>query len=234
MDYQLTDDEIASIERYQDNDFKIINTLLREELESEIRINSRNGRDYPFMTRDLMERSLDDIRNLYSAIIKSYIKNGKQKPNNRLYRGTTQSLIATMNNTNTSFLSATPNIIQTLNFSRTYNKGSKVANESDKAILLIDSNVPWISIESELGGLEDEVLFVPSKIQITEISITSNKRYGKEYIANLVDMDIPEKTLEEIGQIYGVTRERIRQIEAQGLSKLRHNVKIQKYRNSNI
>ena len=25
MDYQLTDDEIASIERYQDNDFKIIN-----------------------------------------------------------------------------------------------------------------------------------------------------------------------------------------------------------------
>ena len=70
MEYQLTDDEKSSIERYQDNDFKIINTLLRDGIESEIRINSRNGRDYPFMTKDLMEKSLNDIKNLYSAIIK--------------------------------------------------------------------------------------------------------------------------------------------------------------------
>lgn len=31
-----------------------------------------------------------------------------------------------------------------------------------------------------------------------------------------------EMTLEEIGQIYGVTRERIRQIEAKGLDRLSH------------
>lgn len=36
MNYELTNDEIKSIERYQDNDFKIINTLLREGIESEI------------------------------------------------------------------------------------------------------------------------------------------------------------------------------------------------------
>lgn len=53
MDYQLTSDEISSIERYQDNDFKIINTLLREGIESEIRIIVEMENDYPFMTKDL-------------------------------------------------------------------------------------------------------------------------------------------------------------------------------------
>lgn len=110
MDYQLTKDEIAAIERYQDNDFKIINTLLREGLESEIRINRSNGKDYPFMTKDLMAKSLNNIKNLYSAIIKTYIKNGCQKPNKQLYRGTNQSLIESMNNNTSSFLSTTTNI----------------------------------------------------------------------------------------------------------------------------
>ncbi len=30
------------------------------------------------------------------------------------------------------------------------------------------------------------------------------------------------KTLEEVGKVYGVTRERIRQIESKGMHKLRH------------
>ena len=33
---------------------------------------------------------------------------------------------------------------------------------------------------------------------------------------------LPSRTLEEVGQIFGVTRERIRQIEAKALRKLRH------------
>lgn len=35
-------------------------------------------------------------------------------------------------------------------------------------------------------------------------------------------MDGQARTLEEIGQVYGVTRERIRQIESKTMSKLRH------------
>lgn len=201
MEYQLTDDEKSSIERYQDNDFKIINTLLRDGIESEIRINSRNGRDYPFMTKDLMEKSLNDIKNLYSAIIKSYMRNGSQKPSKQLYRGTKKSLIEKMNNKNGSFLSATTNINQTLPFSRAFNKGSATADDTDKAVLLINSNVPWISVENELGGFEDEILFVPSKIEIAETNTPSDKKYGKEYIAYLSEMDILTRTPEEIEQM---------------------------------
>ncbi|MCI8347733.1 MAG: hypothetical protein HFJ12_07330 [Bacilli bacterium] len=201
MDYQLTNDEKSSIERYQDNDFKIMNSLLRSGIESEIRINSRNGKDYPFMTKTLMKQSLEDIKNLYSAIIKSYIKNGSKKPEKQLFRGTKQSLIRAMNNSDSSFLSATANINQTLTFSRAFNKGSKVADDSDRAVLLIDSDVPWISIENELGGVEDAVLFVPSKVQVFETSTTNNQRYGKEYIAKLTEIDVPIKSQEEIEQM---------------------------------
>ncbi len=42
------------------------------------------------------------------------------------------------------------------------------------------------------------------------------------------------ETLDEIGKMYGVTRERIRQIEAKGLKKLRQNPNIRKYKNINV
>jgi RNA polymerase primary sigma factor len=38
------------------------------------------------------------------------------------------------------------------------------------------------------------------------------------------------RTLDEIGQVYGVTRERIRQIEAKALRKLRHPTRSRKLR----
>lgn len=44
-----------------------MNTLLRSGIESEIRINSRNGKDYPYMTRDMMAKSSNAIADLYSA-----------------------------------------------------------------------------------------------------------------------------------------------------------------------
>ena len=40
--------------------------------------------------------------------------------------------------------------------------------------------------------------------------------------------DHPPKTLEEVGQIFNVTRERVRQIEAKALKKLKHPVRISK------
>lgn len=198
MDYSLTLEEITAVEKYQDNDFKIMNSLLRSGIESEMRINSRNGKNYPYMTRDMMEQSLKDIQNLYSAIIKQYLANGSVKPSKPLYRGTKTSLVNSMENSNSSFLSTTTNIVQTMTFSRSFNKGSNIADETERAVLLVDGEVPWISIETELGGGEDEVLFVPSKIEIKEAQLTPNQRYGKEYVMKLSELDIPEKTPEEI------------------------------------
>jgi RNA polymerase primary sigma factor len=47
-------------------------------------------------------------------------------------------------------------------------------------------------------------------------------RYGLE--------DGRSRTLEEVGQIFGVTRERIRQVEARALRKLRYNRHVQHLR----
>ena len=38
----------------------------------------------------------------------------------------------------------------------------------------------------------------------------------------------PEQTLQEVAKVFGVTRERIRQIEAKALQKLRHPARIHK------
>ena len=198
MDYSLSIEEVKAVEKYQDNDFKIMNTLLRSGIESEIRINSRNGKDYPYMTKEMMDKSLNDIGNLYSAIIKQYLLNDSKKPEKPLYRGTKVSLVESMQNSNSSFLSTSTSIVQTMTFSRSFNKGSNIADESERAVLLVDGNVPWISIENEFGGGEDEILFVPSKISIEEANLTSNQRYGKEYIMRLTELDIPFKTPEEI------------------------------------
>jgi DNA-directed RNA polymerase sigma subunit (sigma70/sigma32) len=45
--------------------------------------------------------------------------------------------------------------------------------------------------------------------------------YGAGMDASSV-FEVGSKTLDEIGKVYGVTRERIRQIESKAMSKLRH------------
>ena len=58
------------------------------------------------------------------------------------------------------------------------------------------------------------------KLELVLASLTERERKILEMRFGLKDGD--DRTLEEIGIIYNVTRERIRQIEAKGLRKLRH------------
>lgn len=68
------------------------------------------------------------------------------------------------------------------------------------------------------------------KEKLEEVLNTLSKRERKilEYRFGLGDH--PPKTLEEVGQIFNVTRERVRQIEAKALKKLKHPVRISKLR----
>ena len=63
------------------------------------------------------------------------------------------------------------------------------------------------------NSLKEEISDVLNKYTEREREII-NKRFCLE--------DQEEKTLEELGQVYGVTRERIRQIESKTLKRLRH------------
>ncbi|WP_033322868.1 sigma-70 family RNA polymerase sigma factor [Streptomyces yerevanensis] len=74
-----------------------------------------------------------------------------------------------------------------------------------------DSPSPWETVT--FGLLQRAIQTLLAEMTQREAGIIS-LRYGL--------LDSRPRTLEEIGQIYGVTRERIRQIEAKTMSKLRH------------
>ena len=60
------------------------------------------------------------------------------------------------------------------------------------------------------------------KDERSEVLLTLTEREEKVIRLRFGLDDGKSKTLEEVGQIFGVTRERIRQIEAKALRKLRH------------
>ncbi|MFJ3772019.1 RNA polymerase sigma factor [Streptomyces sp. NPDC090075] len=74
-----------------------------------------------------------------------------------------------------------------------------------------DSPAPWEAVTHHL--LQDTIRGLLTGMTAREAGIVA-LRYGLT--------DGRPRTLEEIGQVYGVTRERIRQIEAKTMTKLRH------------
>ena len=71
-------------------------------------------------------------------------------------------------------------------------------------------------------SLEEEAINELRKKEIDDLIESLNNEREKEIIRlRFGFVDGYPKTLEEVGQIYGVTRERIRQIEAKALRKIR-------------
>ena len=96
-----------------------------------------------------------------------------------------------------------------------------------------------VSLETPIGEEEDSHLgdFIPDetnmspedfavnellKDEISEVLLTLTEREEKVLRLRFGLEDGRPRTLEEVGQLFGVTRERIRQIEAKALRKLRH------------
>ena len=95
------------------------------------------------------------------------------------------------------------------------------------------------SLETPIGDDEDSYLgdFIPDETQESPYDLTSRsllKKYLEEVLETLSDREARvlkmrfgvdgkrPRTLEEVGREFGVTRERIRQIEAKALRKLKH------------
>ena len=103
-----------------------------------------------------------------------------------------------------------------------------------------------VSLEVPIGDEdEDSVLadFVPDEDSITP-QMSTARRILKDHLEEIINELTPREqkilemrfglkdgvthTLEEVGQVFGVTRERIRQIEAKALDKIRQHHKIEK------
>ncbi len=117
----------------------------------------------------------------------------------------------------------------------------------EKVKQAIDAAKEPISIDKPIGKEKDNFVgdFIVDDLQKTpfeyarenllkekleEVLSTLSQRERKviEYRFGLGDQ--PPKTLEEVGQIFNVTRERIRQIEVKALKKLQHPMRASKLR----
>ena len=104
---------------------------------------------------------------------------------------------------------------------------------------LIKSNLTPVSLDKPIGDdedsffgdfIEDKTIVMPEEEAVKDVSseeirnvlstLTEREQEVLELRFGLTDGTV--RTLEEVGQVFGVTRERIRQIESKALRKLRH------------
>ena len=115
----------------------------------------------------------------------------------------------------------------------------KMGMSTDKVREVIKIAQDPVSLETPIGEEEDSHLgdFVPDESNMSPEDFTIHEMLKEEIGDVLLTLtereeqvlrlrfgldDGSPKTLEEVGQMFGVTRERIRQIEAKALRKLRH------------
>ena len=98
----------------------------------------------------------------------------------------------------------------------------QILDEPGVGILVLDQDmeVTWVNAYAReiLAASEDEVL----GSGIHQVLDTLSEREAGVVSMRFGLTDGQPKTLDEIGKVYGVTRERIRQIESKTMSKLRH------------
>ncbi len=104
---------------------------------------------------------------------------------------------------------------------------------TDNNIMSLDAPITDDSDDSFVDLLEDENISVEdsaigSKIRSDIVEILKRTLSEKELdvIVRRNGIDCIPETLEEIGESYGITRERVRQVEARALAKLKKNSKI--------
>ncbi len=124
-------------------------------------------------------------------------------------------------------------------------KGMDISPEKVREILKV-SQMP-VSLETPIGEegdshlgdfIEDRNTLAPSeaasnmilKEQVDDVLFTLNEREARVLQLRFGLEDGRQRTLEEVGRDFGVTRERIRQIEAKALRKLRHPTRSKKLR----
>lgn len=120
----------------------------------------------------------------------------------------------------------------------------------DKVIEILKRDKNVVSLDTPIKEDEDSSLveFIPSDDNFSDVVMHEVEQHNlKEKINELLtglseqeqkvlrmrfglDDDDP-KTLEEIGKVFGVTRERIRQIEAKAIRKLRHPSRLNQLKN---
>ena len=122
--------------------------------------------------------------------------------------------------------------------------------EPDKILDILKRDKNVVSLDTPIKEDEDSSLveFIPSDANLDDVVIHEVEQKNlrekiDELLTGLNDQeqkvlrmrfgldDDDPKTLEEIGKVFGVTRERIRQIEAKAIRKLRHPSRLKQLKN---